>query len=130
MPIKQQVEVWKRLRESADRLNAASDGLNEMVLRVEESLAEMKIGVSSSVEAGGDLRLLYGKTTGSWGISIRIAEEEWRFGRAPRQARILAVRLLPALLECLVLDANTLVGDLDTATLLTKQSADALKGGA
>lgn len=96
------MDVFERIRASADRLNAASDRCSGVLRAAEQRLRDMHVGV----EAGTDLdpacgynRLLYCRTQSGWRLAVKAGDA----GPVPvlevsRRARLEAAPKLPALL--------------------------------
>lgn len=114
--------AFGKLRESAARINEASDALAQPVRALQQSLQLLNLGVAcwSRISGGEDDRhnywhqdVGYARVGSQWCLAIRDVsgneappevghEDTWPFNEAPRYLRIKAVDKLPDLIESMV----------------------------
>jgi hypothetical protein len=119
----QSIYDYKRLADSSQQLNAASDELRQSIELLDAGLAKLNIGIAAWVKFGeahdpeADIhwahRVGYSKVSGRWGITIDVVDtadpsdsEEWLFNDAPRALRVAAAGHLPELLGRLAQEAD------------------------
>ena len=118
--------TYKQLSAAAKDLNAASDGLADAMLMLDESLQRLNLGISAWVAVSGNededgtwwsRGIGYARIGSKWGIALRSAsgnyavpdqdsEEKWLFNEAPRWMRLESVGKIPDLLEALLRQAE------------------------
>ena len=115
---------YSQLTAVANQLNSVSDELGQYIIRIENVLKQLNLGITAWVqlrskipdEGAGDLwgwweDVGYAKTNGPWGIALRRTEamlgdppekiELQPFNEAPRTLRLLALDKIPELIEAL-----------------------------
>ncbi len=145
-------DMLRRLTNLSDRLNQASDLLNDRFADVEAALAGLKLGIFAWVvmsrweeitepKDGNGARyafnhyesLGYGKHRGKWGLLLQTGCDEFpdrdhvQFLRdAPRRTRLAAVDKLDALLKALVESAEEFAEEANTKAGKAQQFASKL----
>ena len=95
----------------AEPLNATIDTLNAM-------LTSIRLGVTAWVANTIEpvVKLGYSKIDNKWGLGIRCDNQLWQFNSSPRGFRLIAIALLPDLLDALLINANIMLHDVQEAT--------------
>lgn len=120
-------EQLDKLKDSATRLNEASDQFGVVILKLEEQMKKMHLGVSGwvdiTVTEHGTRGFGYARFNKKWGFAVRVVtvegadrkEESWAFNDSPRWLRVEAVTKLPELLAHLVAQADTMISVMQKA---------------
>lgn len=120
------MDTMDKIRELATVLNKETDALNEAIQRLEDQLAEAKVGVSLWIgfktSAGDPWELGYGKHGDDWFITVRRPESDQYPGgdpivltSAPRLIRVEAASHLDELLHEIKNRLETLIKSVRTA---------------
>lgn len=119
-------KTYKQLSAAAKDLNAASDGLGDAILMLDDSLQRLNLGISAWVVVSGNddedgswwsRDIGYARIGSRWGIALKQASgnyaqpdgdsvEKWLFNDAPRWMRVESIGKIPELLEALVKQAE------------------------
>lgn len=120
---------FQRLAATASKLNGVSDELAESITALDAALKVLNLGVPAWVKVAGDAdgdteqfwleELGYARVNGQWGIALRSREgwlgdpdnehvEKWLFNDAPRALRVEAVDHMPALLDEMAKQADSI----------------------
>ena len=99
-------------------LESATDFLTSSIVRAEEAVAALHLGVAASVpfpldgdDAGLDRRLRFGKVGDRWRFSVETRHGSNPLVNASRMVRGAATRYVDAILEALLKEARKEVGD-------------------
>jgi predicted KAP-like P-loop ATPase len=144
--------LFQQLSAAAATLNTASDRLSKLVAELDAALKTLNVGLvcwvdirpARTSEDGLETwseQVGYAKISGKWGIALRTVHEnlnwplddhveEWAFSEAPRQLRLKAVDLIPALLDNLAKTAADNTKKITEKTDEAQQLLTAIKGGA
>jgi len=125
----QVVASFKKLEATAARLNKVSDDLGESITALDAVLKRLGLGVPAWTKIAGTYdnntgyywvrELGYAKVGGKWGIALRTRDgdasdpdhenvERWLFNDAPRAFRVEAIDYVPALLDELDKQADSI----------------------
>jgi len=136
----------QRLSSLSQSLNQVSDELSEQLAEIEKAINRFGLGVTASVtlstsgEPYGNPptveveKLRYGKNSGKWGLSwVQYKEhdpdatwDEKPLREAPRDVRLLAVKMLPHLLDELAKNSEELAAKAATRVQEAREMAAAL----
>lgn len=125
-PLPQRIQQsFAQLAFAADELNAVSNELGSVIVKIERVLQGLNVGVPAWVSfQGGDVEstwwsddLGYAKIHNNWGLAIRSGSgdyaslehdqtRQWAFNESPRLLRVAATRVLPNLLDELTKQAR------------------------
>lgn len=102
------------LKQTAMRLNAASDTLAAIVGKIEEKLKWLNLGVSAWIDTSGGpdwkIELGYTRIARKWGLAVRRTdgqdEQVWLFNDSPRFMRLDTVHRIPELLVAMNTNAD------------------------
>jgi hypothetical protein len=115
----------QRALQAGEKLRESADDLNAILIRVQETIAKLRLGVSGSVELyvdddGWCQRLAYEKYLGSWGLNLHSGqlgrESDWKVTplvHTSRTVRRLAIKKVPLLLHALVDCAESEADEID-----------------
>lgn len=140
---------FETLSTIATSLNTASDELAKVVGTVDETLKKLNLGLTVWVPfrfRGDDDypqeydqdQIGYAKVNGTWGISLRriwgdesrdIYHEDgpWPFNAASRELRLLAVDMIPGLIEALAKNATNTTKRVQDKTKQVRELANAIE---
>jgi hypothetical protein len=136
-------ERIKKARVAAVKLNQATDALNAALKEAEKTIAGLRLGVSASVpmpsseveESDSGASLAFKRHRGEWCLVVEeFVEAEASVTTTPllecsRDDRLEAADLLPELVDALLSETETLIGDVDTkiesVTAFTKRLREA-----
>jgi hypothetical protein len=143
---------FKKLSSTAAKLNAISDSLSSQIEQIDTSLKRLNLGVIAWVKIQADCdedgnwfkeELGYTKVGNRWCVAIKTASgmqgdpngpdtSFWAFADAPRQLRIRAIEHIPALIENLCTEADSMIKQLEPKVQEVAQLTMALNslGGA
>ena len=118
-------DAWAALVTAARKLNEASDGINPIIEGIQTRLKKMNIGVEVEIYVEGDgfsggrigFFFGYGRLgKREWGMTCRGAEVDKKpLTEAPREARLVALEHIPALLSALDAEIVKTIADLEAA---------------
>ena len=117
---------YRKLSTVASDLNFSSDELGKSISQLDAALKKLNLGIPAWVSFRGNSDpnegwywnedLGYDKVGGTWGIALRTMKgsgdpehdqvETWLFNDAPRSLRLLAIEVIPTLLEKLSTNAD------------------------
>lgn len=118
---------FRKLSAVASDLNFSSDELGKSIADLDASLKKLNLGITAWVQIRGNSdpnegwywgeELGYDKVGSTWGMALRTVKgdagdpenevvEKWLFNDAPRWLRLLAIELIPKLLEILSVEAE------------------------
>ena len=135
----------QRLSTLASTLNRTSDDLSKQLAEIETALSRLNLGVTARVrlstrEVDSGINLIeeigYAKVDGKWGLTWLTyydhdPEGSWSeklLREAPRDVRLLAVEVLPQLLDELALQGENLASKTGERVADAKKIAASLKG--
>jgi hypothetical protein len=98
----------RRLKELRDELNELDDQMSALLVKVEEALQELKLGVRLCLPMRAGQELRFDKYKGTWRLLVRTWGKGWEtlepLSSQARDLRALGLSLLPELLLCAVQD--------------------------
>ncbi len=124
---------FKKLIESAAKLNKVSDQLTSQIEEIDGALKRLNLGVSAWVTVEEEMdeddsswsreELGYTRIGNRWGVALKTSSgffgdpsqtdgNFYSFSDAPRELRIRAVRQIPRLIECLSVEAENMIATL------------------
>lgn len=136
----------ERAAEAAKNLHAASDELSKRLLRFEKLLLSQKLGTSADVnlvksyETGDTwVELFFGKHGGKWGLfvvagrlDVDDSPDNFQYtpiAHASREHRLLAVDMLPSLVEALEAAVESQLSEVNAANERVEQLIAQLSNG-
>lgn len=111
------------------QLAAATDKMNAAIAEVEKALAELCLGVTTSVSLKGDFRLVFGKTAGVWVLTVEGPNDFcMRLVNCNRELRLSAVGALDALVTALLKTAAEELAVVESTTAIAANLACRIRG--
>ncbi len=117
-------------RRAAERLNAATDELNETLLAAERGILDLKLHLHVEVPLGteGATTLMFGRQKGVWGLYVVTPSEIAHLVQTSRANRLLVTGAMDALLEALTAKAETEIAGVQAAVQAIESVIEALTG--